>query len=256
MIWEAFQYLTTRPKLPVAKDMDYLKESIAMVARAKRCQPQWNAHYQQCQQAIIKSFNCLEQKRIAIIIGAGTLHDVPLTALSEAFEKVILVDLVFLKSAYRMADKYDNIELVEHDVTESLNEIKNGSSKLVKPERWLEDERVDLVVSLNLVTQLPLIPVRWLMKRFHFTEAQVDSIGKQLISEHLSYLSKFDARVCLIADQEDVEFNQAGEVVDRFDPWWEVEPPKTEYTWEWQVIPLGEGRPGVWQQNRVGVSFL
>lgn len=256
MIWEAIQYLSTRPKLPVAKEMDYLKESIAMVSRAKRCQAQWGAHYQQCQQAIINAFTPLKHKRTVIVIGAGTLNDVPLKPLSEAFEKVILVDLVFLKSAYRMADKYANIELVEHDVTESLNALKHGISNVEKPMRWLDDERVDLVVSLNLVTQLPLIPVRWLMSRFDFTETQVDRIGKQLITEHLSYLSKFEARVCLIADQEDVEFNQAGEVVDRFDPWWDVEPPTAEYSWEWQVVPLGEGRSGIYQQNRVGVCFL
>lgn len=256
MILEAFQYVTTQPKVAAAKEMGYLKESIAMVARAKRCKQHWGEHYQNCQNTILQSFGKLSQYRKVVIFGAGTLQDLPLDALSKQFEKVVLVDLVFLKPAYKLAQNYDNIELVEHDVTESLNWLKDGFEVVQKPSKWLDDEELDLVISLNLITQLPLIPVRWLMKQYGFSETQADALGKQLIFAHMNYLKQFKARVCLIADREDREFDQHDIELDCFDPWWGVQSPQAEHTWSWQVVPLGEGKPNRKQQNTVGVSYL
>ena len=256
MIWEIWQYMKTKPKIGEAKKMGYVKESIAMVARSNRCQEQWGLHYQYCQNAILESVKRAVQHRTVVVFGAGTLKDIPLDELSSLFEKVVLVDLVFLNAAYKIAANYDNVELVEHDVTESLSWISEGQEMVQNPTSWLDDDSVDLVVSLNIVTQLPLIPVRWLMDDYQFTEDQVDIIGKQLIFAHLNYLRQFSGEVCLIADREDVEFNKSGKEIDRFDPWWDVEPPEAEYTWHWEVVPLGEGVGGRWQKNTVGVSFL
>jgi hypothetical protein len=162
--------------------MGFLKESIAMSARAKRCHKQWAAHYTQCQQAILKAaINCPEHRTI-LIFGAGSLNDVPLAILANQFKKVILVDLIFLKSAKQKAAKFDNVELVEHDITESLDDIKQGKPNVQIPSRWLDCDDIDLVVSLNLITQLPLIPVRWLIKKHKFSEEQGDVVGKQLIA--------------------------------------------------------------------------
>lgn len=256
MIWEVWQHLTTKPKLIEAKKMGYLKESIAMMARAKRCQKEWGMHYQQCQNAILESVKRCVHRRTVIVLGAGTLKDIPLDELSSLFEKVILVDLVFLGSAYKEIKKYPNVELVEHDVTESLDWISQGQTFVQNPTQWLDDVTVDLIVSLNIVTQLPLIPVRWLMTDYKFKEEQVDITGKQLIFAHLNYLKQFKGEVCLIADREDVEFDRSGKETDRFDPWWDVEPPSPSYTWQWEVVPIGEGAQGRWQKNTVGVSFL
>ena len=251
-----WQYLSTKPSIVEAKKMGYLKESIAMSARAKRCQNQWGVHYQYCQNAILESVNRSVQRRTILIFGAGTLKDIPLEELAGLFQRVILVDLVFLSTAYQQVAKFNNVELVEHDVTESLSWISQGQVFVQNPTQWLDDESIDLVVSLNIVTQLPLIPVRWLMTEFQFREEEVDIIGKQLIFAHLNYLRQFSGEVCLIADREDVEFDRAGKEVDRFDPWWDVEAPNTAYTWQWEVVPLGEGAHGRWQKNKVGVSFL
>jgi len=256
MIWEIWQHITTKPKIKEVKTMGYLKESIAMAARAKRCQSEWGIHYQYCQNAILEAAKRAVQHRTVVVFGAGTLKDIPLLELSTIFDKVILVDLVFLNSANKMIADYDNVELVEHDVTESLTWISQGQDMVQSPTAWLDDPQVDLVVSLNLITQLPLIPVRWLMDDYQFTESDVDIFGKQLIFAHLNYLKQFSGEVCLIADREDVEFNRDGKEVDRFDPWWDVEPPHPDYTWQWEVVPLGEGAGGRWQKNTVGVSFL
>ncbi|GKT12076.1 MAG: hypothetical protein ISEC1_P1050 [Thiomicrorhabdus sp.] len=256
MIKELWQYVSTSTELPVAKEMGFLKEAIEMEARASRCQQSWSAHYQNCQKAIISAANRSLQKRTVLVLGAGSLNDVPLGVLSKQFEKVILVDLVFLKSARRLAAQFGNIDLVEHDITESLKWIVNGQPLVQAPDAWLNNDEIDLVVSLNLITQLPLIPARWLINEFDLPEVDADVIGKQLIFAHLHYLRMFHGEVCLIADRTGIEFDAQGNETDRFDPWWDVEPPKPEQSWEWGIIPLGEERRNMGQKNLVAVSML
>ncbi len=256
MIWEIWQYLATTPKIAQAKEMGYLKESIAMAARANRCKAEWGAHYEFCKNGILEAADRALKIRKVLIFGAGSLQDIPLAELSDRFDKVLLVDLVFLKSARKAVKKYANIELIEHDVTESLSWISSGQAMAQNPTKWLDDQELDLVVSLNLITQLPLIPVRWLMAQCQFTEEQADILGKQLIFAHLHYLRQFPGEVCLIADRQGVEFDRQGVEIDRYDPWWDIEPPAPNYFWEWEVIPIGEGLQGRWQKNKVGISFL
>jgi len=256
MIKELWQYVSTSTNLPVAKEMGFLKEAISMEARAKRCFQSWGTHYRNCQKAILNASTRCVQKRTVLILGAGSLNDVPLGILSSQFEKVILVDLVFLKSARRQAGQFENVELVEHDITESLNWIQQGQTIVQTPQAWLNDDTIDLVVSLNLITQLPLIPVRWLINDFDLSESGADVVGKQLIFSHLHYLRMFHGEVCLIADRRGVEFDDMGNEVDQFDPWWDVEPPKAIEMWEWELVPLGEVDEEKGQKNLVGVSLL
>lgn len=256
MITELWQYITTSTKLPVAKQMGFLKEAIAMGARSKRWQRQWGAHYLKCQEAIVEATQRAVQKRTVLVFGAGSLNDIPLSYLSSQFSKVILVDLVFLNPARRLASKYSNIELIEHDVTESLDWLYQGQALVQAPSEWLDDTSIDLVISLNLITQLPLIPVRWLLNEFNLSEAETDIVGKQLIFAHLRYLKEFTGEVCLIADRVEIQLDAQGIELDRFDPWWDVEQPKVDLYWEWEVMPLGEMKRLKSQKNLVGVSTL
>lgn len=255
MIWEAWQYLTT-PSSKLARQMGFLYESIAMSARAKRCQTTWQPHYQNCQLAIEHALAMCHPKRKALVFGAGTLQDIPLTLLSEAFEQVVLVDLVITRNARQQLKNYPNVDYIEADVTESLQDLQAGILKVESPKSWLADDAVDLVVSLNLITQLPLLPVRWLKQTFQITDSQADQIGRGLIKAHLDYLERFDAQVCLIADRVDREFNRQGEKLDEFDPWWGIKPPEASQTWQWEVVSFAESRvANQCQINEVGVSY-
>lgn len=256
MLWEAWQYLTT-PASPIARKMGYLYEAIAMAARLGRCRYSWQPHYQQCQQAIKHAMVQCKTKRTALIMGAGSLQDIPLAQLSVEFERVLLVDMVFLKHAKHQAATYSNVQCIELDVTESVENIFHGVMQITAPQAWLSDDQVDLVVSLNLITQLPLLPVSWLMKHFHIDETQADKIGQALISAHLAYLQKFNAPVCLIADRMDREFDSQNQLIDEFDPWWGITQPGLVQSWDWELMPLAEsGRLRKSQVNQVGVSYF
>ncbi len=256
MLKELWQYVSSTTENPVAKKMGFLSEAISMEARAKRCKQSWGVHYQNCQKAILRASQRAVQKRTVLVLGAGSLHDIPLGILSAQFDKVLLVDLVFLNSARSVAQQFDNVALIEHDITESLERICIGLPVVDTPMAWLDDSSIDLVVSLNLITQLPLIPVRWLMEHFECSEQEGDILGKQLILAHLLYLQLFNGEVCLIADREGIEFDSDGSEVERFDPWWDIESPQVIESWQWELMPLGEHSRHRYQINRVGVSFL
>lgn len=256
MIKALWQYVSTPTELPYGKKMGFLKEAIILSARSKRCHKQWEPHYLKCKEMIVAAAQRAVQKRTVLILGAGTLQDIPLNYLSSQFFRVVLVDLVFLKPARQMAAHYANIELVEHDITESLEWLHQGKTLVQPPLKWLDDTSIDLVISLNLITQLPLIPVRWLMTHFGLSEIDADIVGKQLIFAHLNYLKQFSGEVCLIADRVSIEFDERGMELDRLDPWWGVEAPNAEAHWQWEVIPLGEGEASKSQINTVEASIL
>ncbi|MGM0542045.1 MAG: hypothetical protein ACQEQR_06360 [Pseudomonadota bacterium] len=256
MIKELWQYVATSTELPVAKPMGFLKEAIAMGARSKRWQQQWDAHYVKSKETIVSATHRAVQKRTVLVFGAGSLNDIPLSYLSSQFSKVILVDLVFLNPARRLASKYSNVELIEHDVTESLDWLYQGQTLVQAPTVWLDDRSIDLVISLNLITQLPIIPVRWLIDEFDLSETETDIVGKQLIFAHLRYLKEFTGEVCLIADRVEIQLDSQGIELNRFDPWRDIEQPKADLYWEWQVMPLGEMKRSKSQKNLVGVSTL
>ncbi|BBP43703.1 hypothetical protein [Thiosulfativibrio zosterae] len=261
MLWEAWQYFTTPVALPLAKEMGFLEEAIAMAARRKRCRAEWDTHFQNCQTTIREAVERCTQKRKIVIMGAGSLLDVPLDYLAQEFDEVCLIDLVFLKDARKRVKPFSNVRLIEQDVTDSLAACQKGAVQ-AKPalnpqghKAWLDLSEVDCLVSLNLLSQLPLIPVSWLMKHFGISEQQADVLAKQLINEHLNLLNACSGVKCLIADRWVTEIDTQGQEVDGFDPLWEVSVPEVQKSWDWRVIPLGEINTPTAQVNRVGVSI-
>ncbi|MDX1347529.1 MAG: hypothetical protein R3189_04675 [Thiomicrorhabdus chilensis] len=260
MIWEVWQYATTPVALPYVKSMGFLKEVIATAARGKRCQKHWSPHYQACRNSILRAADACPRHRHLLIFGAGSLQDIPLDILSKRFERITLVDLVFLSAARSKAALYPNVCLRERDVSESLVDINAGTLKVCDPVHWLDDPEIDLVVSLNLLTQLPLMPVKWLESHGNFNEHQTEKLGQDLINSHLQYLQKFKAKkdtvVCLIADRWVQRFDCEGQLIKEFDPWWDVPQPVIQQEWDWQVMPLGEASNRYSQIHRVGVTIL
>jgi len=256
VIVEWFKYLST-PCMPYARKMGYLTEAIAMQSRHKRCYRQWQSHFQSCQNAILEAVSQCQQNRHLVIMGAGSLADIPLAQLAEKFQQVDLVDLVFLKPARQTAKQYANVTLIEADVSGVLSQVCVGEKTNPDKAYWLPDQlgQVDAVVSLNLATQLPLIPVRWLMKHVEMSEAAADRLGKSLIEAHLKQLNEFSGVKCLIADRQIQEYNAEGTLLDQFDATWDICLPDLSSAWDWEVIPLGESVHKTRQINRVGVSI-
>ncbi|WP_157833743.1 hypothetical protein [Hydrogenovibrio kuenenii] len=237
--------------------MGFLYEAIAMDSRYSRCQQQWQFHFDQCRQAILQAASQCQQKRSILIVGAGSLRDIPLEKLSKEFSSVYLVDLVFLRDARKQASHFQNIHLIEADVTGCLAQVYQGKADCDKDFSWMDGVNdIDCVVSLNLTTQLPLIPVSWMMKKFNMQEKEAGVFGKKMTESHLNWLNAQPGVKCLISDRWITEYDKQGNQVDGFDPAWDVVLPESDLSWNWEVIPSSESAVGTSQVNQVGVSIL
>jgi len=192
----------------------------------------------------------------AVVFGAGLIYDLPLAALSTAFDEVVLVDLVHLRPARQAARHWPNIRLVECDLTASLAGLFQGRTELATPDDFLDDAAVGYVVSSNVVSQLPVLPLEWLTRRFGLDDAAGQRLAGLMVQGHLDYLGRFDGPVCLISDQTRVYCTADVEEVAREDALYGIDPGPVNARWNWQIAPLGEldRRYGV--SNEVIAAYL
>ncbi|MBC8242194.1 MAG: hypothetical protein H8E30_17210, partial [Alphaproteobacteria bacterium] len=164
MLYEVYQHLTTPCPHPI-KDMGYLKELIGMMARHRRCQAAWLPHLNQCRDWIIKSMQGCEKRSRVVVLGSGLLNDVPLDELSRGFEQVVLVDILHLPLVRKALKAYDNVELIEADISGFVGALYrhvNEDAPLVLPDNpAMPTDRADLVISLNVLSQLPILPMEF-----------------------------------------------------------------------------------------------
>lgn len=242
MLLEWLTSLTTPCPLPEARRLGYLREAIAIPARHRRCRDAWASHLEQSQSAIRDAIARCEHKRTALVIGSGALLDIPLRELSEAFGEVILVDMVHPRAALRTIRKYSNVGIQYIDITEITRDIcaarKGRALPLSHPRYALDRRDIDLVVSVNLLSQLPLLPERYLRKR-GFEEAAIRDCCRQIISAHLEYLEKFDAQLCLITDTEH-RLYEGDRLLEREDRLYGLTLPAPTRQWRWHIAPTGE----------------
>lgn len=246
MLFELYQYLTSPCPRPI-KEMGYLKELIGMAARHRRCRDAWGPHLRHCRDWIVEAMaDCPRRDRV-VVLGSGLLNDVPVDDLSQGFEDVVLVDILHLPVVRKALKPYDNIRLVEFDITgfvEPLYERVTKGADLSVPEHAdIPANGADLVVSLNILSQLPILPFAYGEKKQCPLE---EGVGRALIKGHLKALSELDARVCLISEVEQL-LCQGDEVIERDDPLHGETIPQDlkgrSNSWDWRFAPHPERHP-------------
>jgi hypothetical protein len=225
MLAEALAWLIT-PASWHARRAGYLSESIAIMARERRCRRAWTPHLAASRRALLASAQRCRSHRVALLLGSGPLLDVPLAELSGLFDEVWLVDVVHPWPARRQARRHANVRLIEHDVAEGG---LDWSAWLAGP------NRIDWIASVNLVSQLP----------FRGPD------GRDAMRAHLAALERQDAPACVLADLEQVTLDSVGRVVERED----FQPLLRDWArldeWRWDVAPPGELGGGLQRYHRV-----
>jgi hypothetical protein len=242
MILDLLTYLTT-PCSPDVRRLGYLRESIATRARFKRQQHAWAPHLENSRRMIEQAVRRSGGGDTVVVFGGGLAHDLPLEALSEAFQRVQLVDVVHLRSTKALFRGLGNVEAISHDVTESMASVRAGRPVAAEPRRFLDDATVDLVISANVLSQLPIMPGAYLERWRGLGEVEIERFSADLVQAHLDYLDRFDCPVCLITDVTREIFDARGDAVTTISALWEVELPWLGGEWEWQIEPLSEGDP-------------
>ncbi len=245
MLVEYFRYLTTPCPGPV-RDMGYLKETIGLEARRRRCRDAWRPHLEASRALIVEAAGSCSRRRRAVVLGSGGLFDIPLDDFSRLFDDIVLVDILHLPRVRRMAARYGNVTLLEHDLTgliAPLHDRVRVTAGLPSPAVVLPLGGADLVISANVLSQLPVIPVEYAARTGRYPESELSALAKTLIETHLAALTDFPGAVCLITEVEHQIL--AGEkIIAREDPLRGViVPPPLAHNrrfWNWDFAPHPE----------------
>lgn len=244
MIREILTYLSESPRLKEAVTFGHLSESISLLAREKRCKKSWGPHRAQCKNFITIHLPHAHHFDSVLVLGPGPLHEIPIEVLAKRFKKVVLVDIVHLKSTKKSLTHFSNIEFVEHDLTE-IEAVLKKEKKLVNhvPTKFM-DTSWGLVLSINVMSQLPLHLESYIKKRLKnkFTELELESFLQDITKNHLAYLRAFKSPVILITDVETSYFDKSDKLIqkDLNYPHLHLQLPNALEEWVWNVAPIPE----------------
>jgi len=262
MLRETWAWLST-PCSREARRLGYLGEAIAFESRRWRCGEAWHAHLAHCQAAVRASLARCGRHGTALVMGSGLALEYPLAELAARFERVVLADMVHLRSVRRQAARHANVVLVETDLTGIARHLlaHGGAVTPAELEAWGEmlpapvaaPEKVDWVLSASVLSQLPLLPVAWLARhRPDLGDAALEHFGRMLMLRHLGLLAGFDAERCLIADAEHSVRDAAGSVVEHTDFAAALGLDGHAFAdWQWPLAPVGELADGWSREHRV-----
>lgn len=239
MILEALTYLTTPCARPVKK-LGYLGELIAIRARHNRCKRHWKNHLERSKQTIRDAINECESRKRALVVGSGVWLDVPVADLSKAFDEVVLVDIVHLMPERLKAKAiFKNIRLVEADITGTVAGIYATGLPVmdgVVPD--LGDD-FDLVVSCNILSQLPIMPREYLERDNKLSKEELDRFSEKLITDHLNWLRAQPGTTLLMTDYQ-MQVREGDRVVDEAETLYGETLPDKGRVWDWDVAPQYE----------------
>ncbi len=259
MLCEFYTYLTTNCP-PYVRHLDYLQEIIAMRGRHKRQQTSWMPHLQNTRRFILSTANRCQNRNKIVILGSGLLLDVPLLELTLMFREVVLVDIVFLPEVRKTAKKYSNVKLFPVDITnvaqKLFENVRLGICELPKATHPLIsslDEDIGLVVSLNLLSQLWVMPRAYALKTLPLLdEEELDDWCGQIVSSHYAFLQLLTCSVCLVADYEFVKRDKTCYITSCGSTVFNLQLPDPEESWTWNIMPIGENNEYTSKELKVG----
>lgn len=225
MLAEWFKHLTT-PAPRHLKDMGYVKELIAIGARHKRCRDAWADHLDLCKKVILDAARGIKHDKVTIL-GSGLLLDIPIDELSEMFGEVVLADIFHMPETVKRTATMKNVRLKTIDLIEA-------------GPKWLADS--DLVVSANVLTQLPLLPMDRAQAKGEIKdggEEKTKAFARRIIDHHLELLASLPGRVCLLSETER-QIADGDEVLQEIDPLFGAQLPASGLKWIWNIAPRPE----------------
>ncbi|MEQ8665020.1 MAG: hypothetical protein RIC16_04785 [Rhodospirillales bacterium] len=262
MLVEALHYLIT-PCDPRLRRLGYLRELIATEARARRCRHAWRPHLERARAVIETAIAETRERDRAVVLGGGLIHDIPLDALARAFRNVALVDVCFARRTRRAVRALPNVTLQTFDLTGVADQLAAGAPHIevggaASPGRHATLDWIcsaDLVISANLLSQLPLIPLGFLLRRDGPGDGTaLDDLARALIDDHLGLLKNCRGTVCLITELERLTCD-GDAVVERDSAVFGADLDLAGETWTWDIAPRPEACPDRDVRLRVGSAI-
>ncbi len=221
--------------------MGLVTASIGLWSRGLRQSRQWQPHYARCHAVVRRALEGLPSRRTAVVLGSGLAKDVPMADLLDAFERVVLVDAVHLPTV-RLRYAFDKrVDFVTLDLSGMAGWLAGTTGGRLAPLGALAaDPAVDLVISANLLSQIPIGVATFLDDHEARAKALPGDLLARSVQGHLDDLAGFRCRVCLLTDTIMMERDRDGAVTDTLDLMRGVSLPAPDESWDWTVAPFGE----------------
>ena len=240
MIAEMIVYAASRASKAV-RQVGLLTESVGLWSRGRRQRAAWQAHEAQCHAVIQRAIaNCV-RKNTVVVLGSGLVRDVPMAAMLSAFQRVVLIDVVHLPAVRWQYGRHPRVQMISRDLTGVLDWVIGQADARRDPLMDVRaDHHVDLVISANVLSQLPIALENWLDGNPHRAGALPADLLASLIRWHLADLLALPSQVCLLTDVAMVERKRGGAVSDTLDLMRGCSLPPPDTQWDWTMAPFGE----------------
>ena len=263
MLAEFLTWLVT-PAPWLARRFGYLQESVAIAARYRRCRLAWEPHLTNTCQAVLAFSKQQKRRRTLVVLGSGHGLDLPLAALANNWQRIVLVDLVHPWSIRRQVRRWRHVQLATWDIAGVVEALAASPDRLPTPSpRWPLPADCDGLISLNVMAQLPIVPLAFL-HRHGWQEEALKEWARAIVAAHWKLLAAAGVPTLLITDvaatwrflKSDGSSDQKG----GFDAPSELEPSTCsqeetlfgftlpilpQRVWTWTIAPAGELAPEI-----------
>lgn len=222
--------------------MGFYNDQSGLVRRFSREEPAWLNHLKACKSLIVRAVSATDPCRIAVA-GAGSLLDLPLHQIIGSKRTVTLVDIAPPLPAVRDSAKHEGVLFLEDDVTGGLVErVYRMTSRgffrrgidietLLDYEPWSPPAGTDMVISLNVMTQLAALPVDYLRRKTRITTDEEKRIRRTVQQRHLDMLLRYNS--VLITDFTEITTDGGKRVSSSPLLEFDLPPGVTNEQWDW-----------------------
>lgn len=199
--------------------MGYYNYQRGMIVHHAGQEGGWENHHEHCRKFILKALDRYKPEKVTVL-GSGWLLDLPITEMMEMVPMIYLVDIIHPPDVINQFHNYENVELIEQDVTGGLiaevwEKIRKYSflrrlkslDKIVIPEYCSENDP-GMIISLNILTQLEALPIDFIKKRSKIDEEVFRQFRSEIQKKHIEYLMKHQS--ILISDYAEVITDRTG----------------------------------------------
>ena len=260
MILEALEWTITPASL-LARRSGLLAGQIAIRHRAQRCRALWHSHLSATRLAInthLKTFK--RPLRRVMVMGSGHLHDCDLQELLAHADQLVLVDIVHpLELYWHRARHKGRITLIDRDLSFSLRAALRGQTVIEVPDvEFLEQmQQCDLVISLNLLSQLP-IGAHDLWTGQGIDESRIAALASHIVRNHVALLQQADHALLITDSVVRLRGLDDGKLL--IGAWQDllygVTLPAPHTDWLWTIASPQERDDAYWEERTVGAVAL
>jgi len=220
--------------------MGYNSGQAGIMRRMLREEGAWQSHLVKTSEYIQQVVKTQQPKSIRIL-GSGWLLDVPIKYLIDRCERIVLSDIIHPNQIVNKYAGHKNIVFETIDLTGGAAElcykqkksgfIVNNLIQQISDLKYLEFSE-DLVISVNLLSQLSIILTDYLSSKVKLSDSQIIAITAEIQEKHLAMLPT--GKSVLITDYEEEYYDEDNKLIgSKPTVYIPLNPGKERKEWNW-----------------------